>query len=151
MSVFSTPVIPYDPDRLADSKPPEGFEPIVSHSPFGSANGPVFEKRTQDGWVRGFRVLPHHINAGGSVHGGMLMTFADILLAIAVMEKITPPMVTVRMTTDFIGRAVLGDWVEGTAVAVSPVDGTIAGQGEITAPAGVVASFQGIFKYWQNR
>ena len=96
--------------------------------------------------MRGFRIAPRHLNAGGVLHGGMVMTFADIVLAQAVSRVADPPFVTIRLTTDFIGIAVEGDWVEGTAVAQVPVDGIIAVQGTIECQGRVIASAQGLFK-----
>jgi uncharacterized protein (TIGR00369 family) len=102
-------------DRTSASNPPPGFKPIVHSSPFGAENGPFFESRSGDSWIRGFRVLERHTNAGGIAHGGMLMTFADVVLAQAVIHQAGQPAVTVRMTSDFLAPARLGDWVEGTA------------------------------------
>ena len=97
-------------DRTSVSNPPPGFKPIVHSSPFGAENGPFFESRNGDSWIRGFRVLERHTNAGG-----MLMTFADVVLAQAVLNQAGRPAVTVRMTSDFLAPARHGDWVEGTA------------------------------------
>lgn len=134
------------PEMVAEARPPEGFESILSSSPFGWENGPIFEKITEDKIMRGFRVAPRHLNAGGMVHGGMVMTFADILLATAAHSVASPPMVTVRVTTDFIGPAVEGEWVQGYAEAEAPVDGMIPVRGLIEAAGRPVASVQGLFK-----
>jgi len=96
--------------------------------------------------MRGFRIAPRHLNAGGVLHGGMVMTFADIVLAQAVSRVIGPPFVTIRLTTDFIGIAVEGDWVEGTAVAEAPIDGIVAVTGFIQVKGKAIASAQGLFK-----
>ena len=134
-----------DPDPT-QADPPPGFEPIVSSNPFGGRNGPLFERCDGDGWVRGFRVGPHHCNAGGVAHGGMLMTFADIVLARAVMEVADRPFVTIRLVSDFVGPATEGVWVEGrawvtrTTRSVVFVDGTLAARGK------PVLSLSGLFK-----
>lgn len=139
------------PEMLAEAQPPEGFESILSSSPFGWANGPIFEKIEDDKVMRGFRVAHKHINAGGAVHGGMIMTFADILLATAAHKVGTPPMVTVRVTTDFIGPAVEGEWVQGSADAELADDGMIAVRGLIEAAGRPVAAAQGFFKMLGRR
>lgn len=131
---------------IAAVNPPEGYSSILSTSPFGWENGPIFDRTTSNGFKRGFRIEPRHLNAGGVLHGGMVMTFADIVLAQAVGKVAEPPFVTIRMTTDFIGIAFEGDWVEGTAVAEAPVDGIVAVRGTIEARGGVIASAQGLFK-----
>ena len=137
-------------DMIAAVNPPEGYAPIVSNSNFAWENGPLFEKRTEDGWFRGFRVAERHINAGGMCHGGMLMTFADILLATAVMDITNPPFVTVRLTTDFMGPAQLGDWVEGSALAHSAGDGLFSVAGSIRVGDKLVADASALFKAFQR-
>lgn len=140
-------ILEYDAGKLAAADPVPGFEPITSHSPFGCENGPIFERVSPGGRrIRAFRVAPYHINASGSCHGGMLMTFADILLATALFTLYGRPLVTVRLTTDFCGRAMLGDWVEGYAEALSMEGSLATGQGVIYVGDETVASFQGCFK-----
>lgn len=134
------------PEMVAAANPPEGFDSILSTSPFGWENGPIFERETEEGVERGFRVAPRHINAGGVLHGGMVMTFADILMATAVYRTAGGPFVTIRLTTDFIGPAFEGDWVSGTATAEPPVDGIVAVRGLIEARGKRIASAQGLFK-----
>ncbi|WP_286828400.1 MULTISPECIES: PaaI family thioesterase [Kordiimonas] len=134
------------PDMVAAANPPAGFEPILSNSPFGWENGPIFEKTDDSGKVRGFRVADRHINAGGACHGGMIMTFADILLATAVFAVAEPPFVTVRLTTDFIGPAFKDEWLEGRACVTGIDDGLVAVTGEMRAGDRAVASVSGLFK-----
>lgn len=134
------------PEMVAAANPPEGFNPIVSNSPFGWENGPLFEREGPDGLIRGFRVADRHINAGGAVHGGMVMTFADILLASAVFQVADAPLVTVRLTTDFLGPAFKGDWLEGQAYLTGVDDGLIAVTGDIYVADRPIASVSGVFK-----
>ncbi|MBL4639174.1 MAG: PaaI family thioesterase [Kordiimonadaceae bacterium] len=134
------------PEMIAESNPPAGYEPIVSWSNFGWENGPIFDLESKDGWVRGFRVLDKHINAGGVCHGGMLMTFADILLSRAVMEVVQPPFVTIRMVTDFVGAGFKGQWLEGTAEVQGEADGVITVTGKVTSDRGTVISCHALFK-----
>lgn len=141
-----------DPDMVARARPPEGFVPIVSNSAFGWYTGPFFERETEDGGVeRGFRVDEMHINAGGVCHGGMLMTFADILLSSVVMRHMAPPFVTVRLSTDFLAPAPLGAWVSGTGEGHPPRDGLVAVSGTIRAADTSVATLSGLFKGLRRR
>jgi len=139
------------PDMVAAANPPEGYVPIQSNSAFGWENGPIFHKSDPDRYLRGFRVAERHINAGGVCHGGMVMTFADVLLASAALKLVDPPMVTVRMTTDFIGPAYLGDWVEGEASAELMDDNLIAVRGDIRVGDRAVAAISGLFKKLNRR
>ncbi|WP_417450803.1 PaaI family thioesterase [Kordiimonas sp.] len=136
---------------IAAAKPPSGFEPILSNSPFGWENGPIFERIVAGNKERGLRIAERHINAGGACHGGMIMTFADILLATAVFDIVSPPFVTVRMTTDFIGPAFKGEWLVGAAQAKLAGEGMVAVRGDMRVDERVVAVASGLFKAVRNR
>jgi len=137
--------------EIAAAAAPNNFQPITSHSEFGWRNGPFFERKTADSWQRGFRVSTEHANAGGICHGGMLMTFGDIVLATAVIRAADPPCVTVRMESDMMGAARIGVWVEGTA-EVTGVDGSmIHVRGLLTADGKPCMGLNGIFKQIARR
>ena len=77
-------------------------------------------KGTRDEFVMGFRVHPHMCNPAGGLHGGMMMTAADLVGtmgggALVGLAKFLP---TVSMTFDFVAPAQRGDWVEGRAEVV---------------------------------
>lgn len=131
---------------------PAGFEPIVSSSLFGGRNGPVYEKTLDGGdWVRGFLAEDKHGNAGGFVHGGMLMTFADIFISRAVLEVAEPPFVTLRMGCDFISPAFIGSWVEGRAQVTKRGREIIFLEGRITSRDKVVMNVTSQFKILRPR
>lgn len=111
-----TPEVPDDP--------PPGFRtidfqrdnPVMT---FNTRVGRLYsrrgEKGTRDEFVMGFRVQPAMCNPAGGLHGGMMMTVADLVggmgcNAIAGLGKFLP---TVNMTFDFVAPAKVGDWVEG--------------------------------------
>ncbi len=96
---------------------PEGFEPLFRSSPFLERTGPFFSSGRGAQLRIGMRVLEHHLNARGYVHGGALMTIADIALGYAMASSADPPVqaVTSHISTDFAGSAKLGDWVESSA------------------------------------
>src|SRR5262249_18164427 len=80
------------------------------------------EKGTADEFVLGFRVHPHMCNPAGGLHGGMMMTVADLVGTmgggtLVGLRKFLP---TVSMTFDFVAPAKVGDWVEGRGEVVRP-------------------------------
>lgn len=142
----------YSPEEIAAAQAPEGFQLITSHSAYGCAAGPLFERiymdnNGQEQWQRAFRVLPKHTNAGAMAHGGLLMTFADILLATAVFRDIPPPFVTVRMTSDFIGRALVGDWVVGEAKIVKRTSSLVFLEGILSVDDKTIFTASGLFRH----
>jgi uncharacterized protein (TIGR00369 family) len=131
---------------------PEGFEPIESANLFGGRNGPIYEKILPDGgWVRGFLVEEKHCNKANIVHGGMLMTFADITLSRAVLEVAEPPFVTLRMGCDFVSPAFIGNWVEGRARVTKRGRQIIFLEGQITSRGKTVMSVTSQFKLLRSR
>ena len=96
---------------------PEGFEPLFRSSPFLDRVGPFYSRGRGADLRIGLRVLDHHLNARGLVHGGMLMTMADISLGYAMGTSAQGPgqAVTASLTTDFAGSAKVGDWIESSA------------------------------------
>jgi len=65
--------------------------------------------------VLGFRAEQRHCNPAGIVHGGMLMTVADMTAGFctAMNAGIDKFMPTVNMTFDFVASGNVGDWIEG--------------------------------------
>lgn len=110
--------------------PPPGFKLIdfqreSSVLNFNTHVGPLYfrrgEKGTHDAFVMGFRVQPYMCNPAGTLHGGMMMTVADLMggmgasVLAGIRGKFLP---TVSMTFDFVAPAREGDWVEGRAELV---------------------------------
>ncbi|HKQ24575.1 MAG TPA: PaaI family thioesterase [Burkholderiales bacterium] len=96
------------------TRPAEGFAPLFRSSPFLDRVGPLYSKGKGAGMVVGLRALEHHMNARALVHGGVLMTLADIALGYAMATTREPPIsaITSNLSADFAGSAKLGDWIE---------------------------------------
>jgi acyl-coenzyme A thioesterase PaaI-like protein len=60
--------------------PADGLAPLFRTSPFLDRIGPFYSKGKGARMVVGLRALEQHMNARGLVHGGVLMTLADIAL-----------------------------------------------------------------------
>lgn len=103
--------------RAIDPPVPPGFAPLDIPSGFVAVNGPLYLRRVPGGGIElGMRIEPKHANPKGVCHGGMLMTFADILLAVAVRhaEPSLGMMPTVSMSSDFVAPAPVGAFLTGT-------------------------------------
>ncbi len=144
---------PFDPASLAphpDDRPPEGFAPS-SRGPFTTHNGPFYQKVLPGALLHGFRARQRHCNGAGIVHGGLLMAFADGLLAAAIWRETRARMVTMRMTSDFLAMARPGEWVEGAGV-VDHADADVAyASGHIYVGERSVLRVHGIFKLMNRR
>ena len=92
--------------------PPEAEN--ISIAGFNHHAGPIWRLRAE-GEVRRFAlvVAEKHMNGSGSIHGGMLMTFADISMsqtsrAVSGAKSCS----TVSLTCDFVGPGKLGEILE---------------------------------------
>ena len=73
--------------------------------PFESLTGPYYFRTGEDGAMRGaFVPEERHLNGGGMVHGGALMTFADAMLGALVYSQLDDQYsVTVTFNSEFLG------------------------------------------------
>jgi uncharacterized protein (TIGR00369 family) len=100
-----------------------GFSPIPDAGPFLAHVGPVLE----DGDVVGLRVEARHLNQSGMAQGGLLATVVDFALGRAIRASADDGQraATVSLTTDFLGAAREGDFVEARA-KIERLGGTLA-------------------------
>jgi acyl-coenzyme A thioesterase 13 len=97
------------------------FEPIDDPGPFLEHVGPVLA----DGDVVGLRVEARHLNSSGAAQGGRLAAIVDFALGRAIRSTAESRAVTVSLTTDFLGAAKEGDFVEART-EVERLGGTLA-------------------------
>jgi len=126
-------------------EPPEGFTPS-KRGPFSSHNGPFFHRATDDGFEHAFFVIGRHCNGLGIVHGGMLSTFMDGLLAAAVGRETGGAAVTVHLSLDFLSMARAGDWVFGDARVTRRARELVFVEGRIRVGSRDVMRGSGVFK-----
>jgi uncharacterized protein (TIGR00369 family) len=128
---------------------PEGFRPLTIRVGFLGPNGPLYGKWDGTRMKLGFRVEERHCNPGMVAHGGMLATFADMQLPLAVRFQSKQDMgfiPTVNLTCDYLAPAKLGAWVEGQAEPVKITRNLVFAQGIATADGEPCLRANGIFK-----
>ncbi|HEY5046659.1 MAG TPA: PaaI family thioesterase [Rhizomicrobium sp.] len=128
---------------------PEGFAPLMLSMGFLDAIGPLYGKWIDEHLLLGFRVELRHCNPGRVSHGGMLATFADMLLPIASRFQSKTDMgflPTINLACDFLAPAPLGAWVEGRADPIRMTRNLLFAQGIATADGEPVLRANGIFK-----
>ena len=131
---------------------PEGFRAIKIGGPFIFHNGPLYGKWTGQRLLLGFRVEKRHTNPLQMCHGGMLATFADMLIPCAAMyqsdmERRFLP--TISLQVDYMGAAPLGAWVQGEADVLRTTRNMLFGQGLVSADGEPALRVSGIFKMGQ--
>jgi len=127
---------------------PPGYEPMQWTRGFGRQIGPLYQRNAPDGsYTRAFLVSEHHTNGMMNCHGGMLMAFADTAFGHAVsMYRRDHYWVTVRLLTDFLSSAKLGDWVEGTGGIAGIEDDLFTIKGRVWCGERTIMTGTGIFK-----
>ena len=91
--------------------PPAGFSPLDDPGPFLEHVGPV---HGSDDGALGLQAAPHHLNANGTVMGGLLATLVDAALGAGIRRDADDEVqiATVSLTTDYLRAAPAGAWLE---------------------------------------
>jgi uncharacterized protein (TIGR00369 family) len=131
---------------------PDGYQQMHWHRGFGRQMGPLYEKLDENGrYTRAFRVEEHHTNGMGNCHGGMLMAFADTAFGHVISIDTHRYWVTVRLLTDFLSGAKLGEWVEGCGEIIGVEDDFYTVQGRIWSGERTILTGSAVFKALGDR
>jgi acyl-coenzyme A thioesterase PaaI-like protein len=135
----------FDP---AAANPPPGFDPIRHGENFNSHAGPFFYRATKDSFVTGFRIMAHHLNPVGMIHGGMSVVFADMSLGLGLAIKCDVPIFTptVNLTVDFLAGGKLGAWVESDVKVIRRTRSMLFGETLLTADGTPFLRCSGVMK-----
>jgi acyl-coenzyme A thioesterase PaaI-like protein len=93
-----------------------------------------------------FRVEEHHANGMGNCHGGMLMSFADMAWGRVISNQREIGWVTVRLTTDFLSGARMGEWIEGSSQIIAEQDDVFTVRGRIWCGERTLITGTGVYK-----
>lgn len=116
--------------------------------PYESLIGP-FCSKVENGIARGaFQPLQHHLNGGGSIHGGALMSFADFSLFMIAHNALAGGVKAVTLTCncEFIRAGTLEGWVESSGEVLRTTRSMVFVRGLITQRAQPVLAFSGALK-----
>lgn len=137
-----------DPDSLQAA----GWKPFLADH-FSGVVGPLWERPAGDIQELGFIAGPQHANGHmGTVHGGALMTFADVALGYRVVQALgAPTCATVQLQMHFVSAGRVGEFVTCTPEMVKRTSQLIFMRGLITADEKIVASADGVWKVLEPR
>lgn len=114
--------------------------------------GPFYFKKIGDEYVSRFRAESKHMNAGGVMHGGCLMSFADFaLFAIAHDAMDGGYGATVAFNCEFIQGPVVGDLMEAKGEVIRAGRSIVFVRGLITANDRTALNFSGTIKKFKPR
>ncbi len=133
-------------DRPADF--PDAYRVTDPTDPFETGAGPFFSPIDDGGDPR--VVLdagPGHCNAHRSIHGGLLMTMADLTLCVeAVRDFPGEHALTVSMNTEFVAGGREGDFTVARAEVVRRTGSLVFLRGQITAGDRILLNFSAVVK-----
>jgi acyl-coenzyme A thioesterase PaaI-like protein len=124
---------------------------------YESLTGPFFFREEEGGKVRcAFRAGKKHMNGGGAMHGGCMMTFADFcLFALSHPHRAASgehtPMVTISLNGEFVGPAYEGDLIECTGEVVRAGGSLMFLRGVIETGGKPMLTFSGVIKKVKRR
>lgn len=120
---------------------------------FDHTVGPFYFRPDPDGAMRcAFRAEQRHMNAGNRMHGGCLMTLADMaLFQTAHRELEGQDGVTVQLDSTFIDGAVVGDLVEATGEVLRAGRSLIFVRGQIMTGSRLLMTFSGVIRKFSPR
>jgi len=121
--------------------------------PFEAQSGPFFFREEDGGAIRcAFRAEKKHMNGGGFMHGGCMVTFADFaLFALAWRELKDVHAVTVSLNSEFLSAGAIGDLVECTGEVVKAGGSLIFLRGMLTTAGRPLMTFSGLIKKMKPR
>lgn len=135
------------PDTL---RLPPGFRPIPMGGEFMANVGPLYLRHEGTVVQVGFRVEKRHTNPVEICHGGMLASFADMLLPMSIHRKCAEVgfrfLPTISLQVDYLAPAALGAWVQGEAEVLRSTRSIVFAQGTATADGAPCLRVSGIFK-----
>lgn len=130
-----------------------GWQTYDLHDTFDVVVGPFYSRVGPDGQMRcAFRAEQKHMNAGHRMHGGCLMTFADIaMFQIAYQEMEGASGVTVQLDSTFIDGAYVGELVEASGQVMKAGKSLIFVRGQITTGERLLMTFSGVIRKFTPR
>lgn len=126
---------------------PPGYTKTELSDPFEIHLGPVFERGAKGARRFVLQVDERHLNGRGVVHGGMLMTFADLALGQAAWDATDRALVvTINMQAQFLKTARAGDLVEVTPQLVRRTRSLLFLRGDFAVAGDVIFTASSIWK-----
>lgn len=145
MTDVQTDLSRYDPA-------PQGWVLRVHENSFSGRAGPYYWR--QDG-VRpgvGFFSKEHHGNLGGMVHGGALLTLADMSLFNICYKQLEGDMaVTVTLNSEFLNAGPIGKFIEATGEVTRAGRSLVFARGLVECEGTPLLAFSGTLKRLPKR
>ena len=116
--------------------------------PFETVLGPFCFKLEGEHVRCAFEPKQHHLNGGGKIHGGALMSFADFSLFCFAHKALADGVraVTLTCNSEFISAGDLDGWIEADGEVLRDTRSLLFVRGLITQRSRAVLAFSGALK-----
>ena len=116
--------------------------------PFIGTNGPLLHRQDGKQFLLGMRVEKRHCNPMDVCHGGMLMSFVDMVMPMGVIyqENIHRFLPTISLTTDFLAPVPLNAWLEARTDVLRVTRSMVFAQCLVLADGITAVRASGVFK-----
>lgn len=125
----------------------------ISGRGFDDLVGPYWVLDEGEESTTGLFVEERHCNHQGTIHGGVVMTFADIGLGMgvaALLKEDRHNCVTASLQTQFISAARIGEFISCKPEVIRRTRQLVFVRGLITIGEKVIASAEGIWKLFEQ-
>jgi uncharacterized protein (TIGR00369 family) len=121
--------------------------------PFENLTGPFYARRDETGrMVCAFRAEKKHMNGGGFMHGGCLVTFADYALFMIADDALAGSgSVTASLNAEFVDSAREGELIEARGEVVRAGASMVFVRGLVTTGKRPLLNFSAIVKKLRRR
>ena len=122
-----------------------GYSEVFPDAGFNAFVGPVW--RADDGAHYVFDVRDVHLNGGGTLHGGMAMALADIVMGRTVRDALDGGRaLTISLSCDIVTPAKAGERITGRATITKRTRTIVFISGELKVADRTVLTATGIWK-----
>ena len=129
---------------------PEGWVSKQVLDGFGYVAGPYYFRADPATPGVGFYAEERHTNLRGIIHGGALLTLADMSLFDICFRKIGRfKAVTVTLNSEFLGAGPVGEFIEATGEMTGGGKSLLFARGIVTAKGKPLLSFLGTLKRFE--
>lgn len=124
---------------------PAGYTPVHGESGFNKYVGPVWQ--SPDGAEFLFDIRDIHLNGGGTLHGGMAMALADIVMGRTVRNALEDAKaMTISLSCDIVSASKLGERVKGVAKITRRTRSIVFVSAELSVDERTILTATGIWK-----
>lgn len=130
----------------------EGYKNWGNVDAFEDMIGPFFYKKLDDGgYSSAFVSQSRHLNGGGKLHGGLLMSFADFAMFVIAKDHLDGMAVTVGFNSEFVSAGEAGQRIEASGEVTKATGSLLFVRGKIFCGDTTILTFSGILKKVRSR